>query len=277
MSRFVCKAVFERHMGIGVLICAFCAMVGLAPQVEGQTCNIDDTNVGCDLGCEEGECGDSECELLVTDPVVISRYQVESNFLGPPRANLFLIQAGNKENKFQANAREILRQLGVAPEKRKDVASVQAAIDAIKADFDAKQVPVDVVIIGHGRAGSIKVGEDRLNMDTAAGRANVAAFVLALRGKISKLYLFGCKTAAGQAGQDLLGELERGLAAPVHGWADTVRATSKQTQPPSKFMSKPGTKKELPALPGWAGVVLAGLLFVGGIFVFGRRRREQTT
>lgn len=29
-----------------------------------------------------------------------------------------------------------------------------------------------------------------------------------------------------------------------------------------------------PALPGWAGIALAGLLFVAGIFVFGKRRTE---
>lgn len=31
---------------------------------------------------------------------------------------------------------------------------------------------------------------------------------------------------------------------------------------------------DVPALPGWAGVALAGLLFVAGIFVFGKRRKE---
>ena len=38
---------------------------------------------------------------------------------------------------------------------------------------------------------------------------------------------------------------------------------------------KPPT--ECPALPGWAGIALAGLLFVAGIFVFGSRRREPAT
>ena len=33
----------------------------------------------------------------------------------------------------------------------------------------------------------------------------------------------------------------------------------------------------VPALPGWAGIALAGLLFVAGIFVFGNRRREPAT
>ena len=32
-----------------------------------------------------------------------------------------------------------------------------------------------------------------------------------------------------------------------------------------------------PALPGWAGVLLAGVLFVAGVFVFGNRRREPAT
>ncbi len=32
-----------------------------------------------------------------------------------------------------------------------------------------------------------------------------------------------------------------------------------------------------PALPGWAGIALAGLLAVAGVFVFGNRRRQQAT
>jgi len=31
---------------------------------------------------------------------------------------------------------------------------------------------------------------------------------------------------------------------------------------------------DFPALPGWAGIALAALLFVTGVFVFGNRRRE---
>ena len=32
-----------------------------------------------------------------------------------------------------------------------------------------------------------------------------------------------------------------------------------------------------PALPGWAGIALAALLVGGGIFVFGKRRKEPAT
>lgn len=38
-----------------------------------------------------------------------------------------------------------------------------------------------------------------------------------------------------------------------------------------------GTVYGRPALPGWSGIALAGLLFVAGIFVFGKRRREPAT
>jgi len=144
--------------------------------------------------------------------------------------------AKDKINGFQRQLREILAKSTIPANKIKGVTNFQQAIAAINADAAAKGHPISVHIFGHGREGSIKVGEDRLNLDTPAGQAAVAKFLqnapTGVQGNVSRLVLVGCKTGGGAEGQKLLETLSGGLRTsqtgivPTKAWTGTVFAYS---------------------------------------------------
>ena len=75
--------------------------------------------------------------------------------------------------------------------------------------------PINAVLVGHGSAGSIQIG------DTNLDAATKAAFVAGAKGKIKMLTLFGCCVASG-TGPDFLQMLANDLMAPVKAYAGTI-------------------------------------------------------
>ena len=145
-------------------------------------------------------------------------------------------------------------------------------------------MPVQVSVIGHGKPGSIKVGEDRLAVDgvgVPTGPGNIEKFATELNGKISALYLVGCETARGAKGRELLRALSRGLGdIPVHGWTERIYAYGHyQDIPPARrnsFVTFNAEKRHIPAASQWGMGVIVLLLLTGFTVKFGRRRAANT-
>jgi hypothetical protein len=141
------------------------------------------------------------------------------------------------------------------------VSNIAQADAAIKAAFAANgNAPINVVIVGHGAPGLIKVGEEVLDKSNYVLLANV-------RNMIKRLVLFGCSVA----GDDKA--FVRQLAIyfgniPVKSWTGTVWAST-------KGLYHEGEKnKTVPMIPAWGLAMVAVFLLTTATVVL---RRNPTT
>lgn len=120
-----------------------------------------------------------------------------------PQTALTIISSGDpNDNGYLANA---TAQIPGAVQAN----SVQAVVDAIKNYYNTHGMQkFEVTIIGHGRAGSIKIGTQRINDqgDTNGGMTS-AAFQAAIDQYVSSVHFFSCSTGAGATGQVFLNNL----------------------------------------------------------------------
>ena len=219
--------------------------------------------MGCIAGCDDGAC-DSSCDDATAD--LPGEWIEETNFLD--KQFLALVQAKSKINDFQKAVQENLAKIPNA--KVVKIQNTQDAIAAIEQDFQDKETPINVVIFSHGAPGHIKLGEDPLE-----DPSNQAKFVVALKGKIKRLWLYGCSVAQEKGLQD---KLSKELQAPVHAWTGVVAATGHQEGVPEEFRNKfyvMGDKKEvdIPTVSEWGLVVMSLLVLTAGTVVVMRRRR----
>jgi hypothetical protein len=232
-----------------------------------QSCSSpSDTLIGCIGGFEPGTCSAICSYGLHSTPNTMGIWMVEDNFIAKYQAAnaLALVQAGDKINKFQANARKVLTNKGI---QYRNVATVQQAIAAADSLYNSSGGPIHLLIIGHGREGSIKVGEDRFNHDTPEGLAAQAKFEGAMAGKLVNLTLFGCSVAKGEAGQALMSKMAANLGGiEIKAWTAPVAADE------NDFWTMLDTKKKMnvstPAADARViALVALALLVTGSLFV----------
>lgn len=264
---------FRRSACATTCLAALLLLASWTGRAGAQSCSSPtDTLIGCIGGYEPGTC-DSRCGYgLYSTPGNLGVWVVEDNFIPKHQAAnaLALVQGGDKINKFQENARKVLTKKGI---QYRNVANVQEAIAAADSLYIATGGPIHLLIIGHGRAGSIKVGEDRFNHDTPEGLAAQEKFEGAMAGKLLNLTLFGCKVAQGEGGQALVHKMRANLGdIDIKSWTESVAADT------NDFWTVLDSKKKLVAIPGAdprliALVALA--LLVSGSLVVARSRRTR--
>jgi len=139
------------------------------------------------------------------------------------------------------------------------VSTIAEALAAIKAAFGAAgNNKINVVIVGHGNEGLIKLGEEVLNKGNITDLANV-------QNMIKRMVLFGCSVGGGIAGQSFTKQLSAYIAAPVKAWTGTVWASS-------KGLYFEGDKKDIPTVSEWGLAVMALMVLAAGTIVMTRRR-----
>jgi hypothetical protein len=85
--------------------------------------------------------------------------------------------------------------------------SVQEVVDAIKKYYnDHGQKKFEVMIIGHGRSGSIKIGTERIN-NGGDGTVKPADFQKSIDSFVSSIHFFSCNTALDAAGAQFLKDI----------------------------------------------------------------------
>jgi hypothetical protein len=87
--------------------------------------------------------------------------------------------------------------------------TVQGVVDAIKNYYNTHgQKKFEVQLIGHGREGSIRIGNQRINNDgDQNGGMTPAQFQAAIDPYVSSIHFFSCSTGAGAEGTQFLKEL----------------------------------------------------------------------
>jgi len=214
----------------------------------------------CDAFCPFG---------LHSTPPTLGTWQVETNFIVKQQGAkaLTLIQATDKINRAQANARKVLGKKGM---NYRNVASLAAAIAAVDSLFSANPAggKVHLMIIGHGSSGNIKVGET--NVNNGAGAANQTMFEDSLKGKIANLTIFGCNVAKGDAGQAFVQKLAGTLAVQVKAYTQPVAADT------SDFWVVQGSKKDVPIVDTRLIIVLSILLLAFGAWAVARSRNGRS-
>ncbi|HEY2955836.1 MAG TPA: DUF4347 domain-containing protein [Candidatus Eisenbacteria bacterium] len=232
-----------RLRATAVVAAVLLAGVAAWPQgIRAQTCGPGEDTLHVCLGLDEVEFCDATCNLGETEFIAAS--VSDTNFypkLRTPGAIAAVQAAVGNAGKRKAldNARQVLGKAGFTIV---NINSVQDLIAAVLAAYAANgNNPIHLVIVGHGRPGSVKVGEDRLNHDTEAGQAAQTKFVGAVRGLLQNLVLVSCNTAQGTAGQGFVEKLSGDLGAPVHAWTGHL-----QPDAINKTFWSDGAKKEIP-------------------------------
>jgi hypothetical protein len=141
---------------------------------------------------------------------------------GMPDADIYVVSDGDpKDNGFLVNTNATLTDQG------KDVCraiSLTTAATCMCEKSTQLGRKVSVVLAGHGRPGSIKIGLSRINGFTD-GTMTADAFQKLIDKCVSQITFFSCDTAKGAAGttflQDFDGSLGQGNSA---GWAVPVTA-----------------------------------------------------
>lgn len=120
-----------------------------------------------------------------------------------PATDLTIISDGDpNDNGYLTNAQ---KQLPNAVKAK----TVQETVDAIKKYYDDHgQKKFEVTLIGHGRAGSIKIGTQRINNDTDTnGGMTPAEFQKAIDKYASSVHFFSCNTGSGEKGKQFLKDI----------------------------------------------------------------------
>lgn len=245
-------------------LAALLILAAWSGNARAQSCSgPSDNTVGCIGGFAPGTCTAICSYEIGTTPPELGVWVIEENFIPKhqqPNA-LALVQAGDKINRFQANARAVLAAKGIA---FVDVATVQAAIAAVNAAYAANgNNPIHLLIVGHGTEGYIKVGEDAFDVVDPADQNK---FIGAVAGKLINLTLFGCSVAGGADGQKLIHKMAAALGLEeIKAWTRTVAAS------PTDFWVLRDSKKKLVEAPGadprLIGLVSLLLLGTGSLFV----------
>jgi len=118
-----------------------------------------------------------------------------------PAADLTIISDGDpNDNGFLTNAK---KQFPDAVKAK----TVQEVVDAIKKYFnDHGMKKFEVMIIGHGRSGSIKIGTERIN-NASDGTVKPADFQKSIDSFVSSVHLLSCNTASDPAGVQFLKDI----------------------------------------------------------------------
>lgn len=239
--------------------------------------NPDDDAVECNSGCIE--C-DTQCSTSTWGTIKAGLQRVDN--LGwegdTEKFDLIIYQQTNKGTKtfkadhFQWNTYQWLlgkgveathwavNKIGLKTDPPEDQDSLLAAI---KHQYAANgNNPINVVIVGHGNTGFIKVGEEQLNESSMEKLANV-------RIMIKRLVLFGCFVAGDD--KNFVGQLQRYIDAPVKSWTGKVYAGRIKGL---WYAGKKNVEPKIPAVSEWGLGVLTLVLLTAGTVVLGRRRRS---
>lgn len=125
-----------------------------------------------------------------------------SRVIKSPTADLLIVSDGDpNDNGFNKNAFNTLEDEGKNVEKANSLAN---AIEKIKEAYEANSSKkISVVLTGHGRDGSIKIGTERINSD-ADGVMTPEEFKDAIKKYVHTIEFFSCNVAKGKVGDDFL-------------------------------------------------------------------------
>ena len=263
-----------RHFGMfGQIVIASIAVLAVTHWAVAQPVDLDEPTVIGD--CDQGDDASGVC-FSGCDPcadhcdrtwaqIKADKQLQEADNLGCEAEKYDLIiyqQTGLKGEAdwFQWYAWKWLHQVDKAPDATHwAVNTIAEALAAIKATFAADgNAPINVIIVGHGTAGLIKVGHERLDKGNITDLANV-------RWMIKRLVLFGCSVS--DDGKNFVSQLGAYIGAPVKSWTGPVWAST-------KGLYHEGEKNVVvPAASEWGMIVITLLLLTAITVVFGRRRR----
>jgi len=137
--------------------------------------------------------------------------------IATPNTDLVLISSGDpKDNGAMANA--MAQNLPNA----QNVNSVAAVVTAIMNACKAAGHKVSVTLIGHGRPGSIKIGNQRINdQGDQNGGMTSAQFQAAIDMCCSSITFYSCSTGQGPSGTSFLQNIA-GSIGSASGWTNTI-------------------------------------------------------
>lgn len=187
-----------------------------------------------------------------------------------PGTDLILVSTGdptdNGANGPLAKALAVCQGLG----NTDTASSLQDAINKIQAASEAAgNEKITVTLVGHGRAGSIKIDNQRIN-DQGDSTMTAKAFQEAIDPYVKEIKFYSCNTAEGAAGTTFLntfassGGIARGFTGGIRPYTDGTR---------SGFSANANVRL-ITAVAPEPGVLL---LFAPGLVAFAtvRRRRVQ--